>query len=432
MTVFTKALDILSTKTLLRILWRIFIFIAIFEGFISGYPQPIEIRDLPQQRNGRIGDIVQFWGQENNGDDVLRNALLPNAHNKWNKNKGSKGHYIIPYIISGKFSANERKIINGAMKKIAKNSCLKFQKRSSVKGRHKNDYVDIQNRQGEGCYTTVGRFSGKNVLMLETNSMATCITHATVLHELFHVIGLWHEQMRSDRDKYIKVHYENIASGTEGQFEKVPKYAATTYGVKYDYRSVMHYQKDAFSANGRVTMQTKNSKFQDIIGNVPEASKGDWVKICSIYKCPKCMGKSFKPNGKGDKKSSKRKNKRKKSRQSTLDLLFAEPATELESQSSEQGDSGDDLEQKEQNANTNSSSASSESSEMGHDYSSFFVSASNETPDFNEEGDSQTINSDSAPFSSMVSESSSSSNEMNEIHFQDVSANSDIDDKDTD
>lgn len=141
------------------------------------------------------------------------------------------------------------------------------------------------------------------------------------------------------------------------------------------------------------------------------------------------MGKSFKPNGKGDKKSSKRKNKRKKSRQSTLDLLFAEPATQLDSQSSEQRDSGDNLEQ---NANTNSSSASSESSEMGHDYSSFFVSASNETPDFNEEGDSQTINSDSAPFSSMVSESSSSSNEMNESHFQDVSANSDIDDKDTD
>ncbi|KAJ1368227.1 hypothetical protein KIN20_029310, partial [Parelaphostrongylus tenuis] len=32
----------------------------------------------------------------------------------------------------------------------------------------------------------------------------------TVQHELLHVIGLWHEHMRYDRDKYVKIHYENI------------------------------------------------------------------------------------------------------------------------------------------------------------------------------------------------------------------------------
>lgn len=63
------------------------------------------------------------------------------------------------------------------------------------------------------CYTTVGRTSGKNIVMLETNTIATCLEFDIVVHELMHTIGLWHEQMRFDRDDYIKIHYENIPPG---------------------------------------------------------------------------------------------------------------------------------------------------------------------------------------------------------------------------
>ena len=61
------------------------------------------------------------------------------------------------------------------------------------------------------CYTMVGRVPGRNVVMLEDSRFGTCITHATVVHELFHKIGLWHEQMRFDRDDHITVKYDNIA-----------------------------------------------------------------------------------------------------------------------------------------------------------------------------------------------------------------------------
>ena len=57
----------------------------------------------------------------------------------------------------------------------------------------------------------VGRVPGRNVVMLEDSRFGTCITHATVVHELFHKIGLWHEQMRFDRDDHITVKYDNIA-----------------------------------------------------------------------------------------------------------------------------------------------------------------------------------------------------------------------------
>ena len=56
------------------------------------------------------------------------------------------------------------------------------------------------------CNSDVGMIGGRQTVSLGIG----CSHHSVVLHELGHVVGFWHEQNRPDRDKFIKILWENI------------------------------------------------------------------------------------------------------------------------------------------------------------------------------------------------------------------------------
>ena len=68
-----------------------------------------------------------------------------------------------------------------------------------------------------------------------------CLQKGTVIHELGHAIGFHHEQTRPDRDDHVTVVIENIIPKNLFNFRKYNDRIINTYGVPYDYKSIMHY-----------------------------------------------------------------------------------------------------------------------------------------------------------------------------------------------
>lgn len=60
----------------------------------------------------------------------------------------------------------------------------------------------------------------------------------TILHELMHAIGMHHEQSRDDRDRYIKIFYDNIVGGTGNKNMNI---YPTFDRYPYDAESVLQY-----------------------------------------------------------------------------------------------------------------------------------------------------------------------------------------------
>jgi hypothetical protein len=73
-------------------------------------------------------------------------------------------------------------------------------------------------------------------------------TLATLLHEMGHVVGLWHEQARTDHATYVSVNYASVIKGSWSYFE--PPADNFQLLTPYDYASLMEYPPFAFTRNG--------------------------------------------------------------------------------------------------------------------------------------------------------------------------------------
>ncbi|XP_074657010.1 zinc metalloproteinase nas-13-like [Tubulanus polymorphus] len=97
-----------------------------------------------------------------------------------------------------------------------------------------------------------------------------------------HALGFTHEQCRSDRNRHITINYQNIQRGRAANFARKN---TNNLRTAYNYASIMHYGRYAFSKNGSPTIVPNDPKAR--IGLRVGVSRNDLdtQRIRRFYNC---------------------------------------------------------------------------------------------------------------------------------------------------
>uniref|UniRef100_A0A8W7PT29 Metalloendopeptidase n=1 Tax=Anopheles coluzzii TaxID=1518534 RepID=A0A8W7PT29_ANOCL len=116
-----------------------------------------------------------------------------------------------------------------------------------------------------------------------------CVDIGTVVHELMHSIGFYHEFTRPDRDEWVTIDQGALAPEYQSatfyadNYGKMAASDVVLYGRKYDYGSVMHYSKYAAAASRTRPVMNNLQPWTGDFGNDNGLSAADIIDINYMY-----------------------------------------------------------------------------------------------------------------------------------------------------
>lgn len=82
-----------------------------------------------------------------------------------------------------------------------------------------------------------------------------CFRIGSIIHELLHGLGFFHMHSSPMRDNYVHINWNEIRDAGITNFLPLKKTKSTSFGLPYDFESVLHYANTSFHKGDVITMK---------------------------------------------------------------------------------------------------------------------------------------------------------------------------------
>jgi hypothetical protein len=265
---------------------------------MNEFELPISVESLGNYTFLYEGDILMSLPRvsfnnitiENNG--VVNESLVSIAMDKFIlSDPWSNG--VIPYQIDPSMPNKER--ISNAIKHWEENTPIRFTLLNDSNINDHSNYVTfVYNKNYPSssdpiCASRIGMVGGEQLVYIPN-----WCREGSIIHEIGHVVGLWHEQTRCDRDEFLEMRLENVDPRSKHNWEskcledpalESQNPLAPIGPGEYDYCSIEHYGRYAGTINGNPVIIPKKEVIGcDDIGQRLGLSDKDKVAIAEMYR----------------------------------------------------------------------------------------------------------------------------------------------------
>jgi hypothetical protein len=184
------------------------------------------------------GDMVISDKQLSEGSELNKGGA---SFSRW---PGGKIYYT---VASNMGSINANKITSAVNEYNSKTNA------QWIPRTNQTNYVEFifGSSSGSDGWAHIGYQGGKQNVSLDQY-----ISVGSVIHEMGHSVGLYHEHTRKDRDQYVKILWNNIQDGQAYNFNI---YNSGTDIGPFNINSVMMYWPTSYSKNGQPTITRANN-----------------------------------------------------------------------------------------------------------------------------------------------------------------------------